>query len=345
MSRTRWLLLVSLVTAWLPGVLRTPILRACGVALGPGARVGFGAILAGKRVALGRGARILPMTLVMADEIQLGARARIGPVTMIRVRKLALGPFARIGALTIASGRERFFLRSSLTLGTNARIFPLCWIDCGQNVHVGKDSCLGGGTHVFTHGSFLSYLEGYPVNSGNVHVGDNVYVAWRCVLLPGTRLDGDAVVGAKSLVRGNFPRGVLVAGSPAKILRQPYPPALSETERNERLLEVLTRVAEVLEGMGESVAREQLSAEGFSLTWRSAPQGTQRLEWQPRPDAAPAREGTIVVVDGAPPPEEGSYVDAAERRYRFAKRERALGEVVRRIFHYHGIRLTEQLED
>ena len=315
-----------------------------GFSLGPGARVGFGAIVGGAQVALGEGARVAPFSLVVADEVVLGPRARIGPLTMVRVRRLSLGPFARIGALVMVAGRERFFMHSAFTLGTNARIFPLCWVDCGQHVHVGDDSCLGGGTHVFTHGSFLSYLEGYPVNSGDVHVGDNVYIAWRCVLLPGTRIEGDAVVGAKSLLKGSFPRGVLLAGTPAKIVRQPYPPTPDASERRKRLVEVLSRVADVLEARGEKVIRESLSTEGVCLSWISAPRGALRLVWSPAPETGAPAAGTILVLDGHAPPREGSYIDAKERRYRIAKREKALGDVVRRICHYHGIRLVEVID-
>lgn len=336
---------MSLLTAWLPGALRAPFLRLAGFELARGARIGFGAIVAAGTVRLGEGARVLPLTLVVADTIELGPRARVGPVSMVRVRRLRVGAFGRIGALVIAVGRERYFQRSELSLGVNGRIFPLCWLDCGQRVHVGNDSCLGGATHVFTHGSFLSYLEGFPVKTGDVFVGDNVYIAWRCVLLPGTHVAGDAVVGAKALVRGSFERGVLIAGSPAKILRQPYPPTLSADERRARLLEVLGRIADTIEESGVPVERETTSEDEVVIVWRPGTRREARLVWHRGREAPPAPPGTIVVVDGQAPPRDGAYVDASRRRYRLTSREAALGRVVRRVFHYHGIRLIEDIED
>jgi acetyltransferase-like isoleucine patch superfamily enzyme len=53
-----------------------------------------------------------------------------------------------------------------------------------------------------------------------VTVGDNVWVGALCVLLPGTVIGDNAVIGAGSVVRGEVPAGELWAGAPARFIRR-----------------------------------------------------------------------------------------------------------------------------
>jgi hypothetical protein len=128
-------------------------------------------------------------------------------------------------------------------------------------------------------------------------------------------------------------------------VRQPYPPKLTPDERRGRLVEVLRAIAHSIESGGERLERETMSEQQVVLLWRPGQRGETRLAWRHGDEAPAAPPGTIVIVDGAAPPAEGSYVDARRRRYRIRRREAALGRAVRRVFHYHGIRLMEELPD
>lgn len=53
-----------------------------------------------------------------------------------------------------------------------------------------------------------------------VHIGDNVWIGAKAMILPGVTIGDDVVVGAGSVVTKDVPNGVVVAGNPAKIIKR-----------------------------------------------------------------------------------------------------------------------------
>lgn len=51
-----------------------------------------------------------------------------------------------------------------------------------------------------------------------IKVGSNCFIGMRTILLPGTTLGNNVIVGAGSIVKGTFPDNVVVGGNPAKII-------------------------------------------------------------------------------------------------------------------------------
>lgn len=51
-----------------------------------------------------------------------------------------------------------------------------------------------------------------------IAVGNNCFIGMRTILLPGTRLGNNVIVGAGSVVKGHFPDNVVICGNPAKII-------------------------------------------------------------------------------------------------------------------------------
>lgn len=48
--------------------------------------------------------------------------------------------------------------------------------------------------------------------------GDNVFVGMRAIILMGTHIGNNVVIGAGSVVSGFFPDNVVIAGNPAKVI-------------------------------------------------------------------------------------------------------------------------------
>ena len=51
-----------------------------------------------------------------------------------------------------------------------------------------------------------------------ISVGSNCFIGMRSILLPGTTLGNNVIVGAGAIVKGTFPDNVVIGGNPAKII-------------------------------------------------------------------------------------------------------------------------------
>jgi acetyltransferase-like isoleucine patch superfamily enzyme len=51
-----------------------------------------------------------------------------------------------------------------------------------------------------------------------ISVGDNVFIGMNCILLPGTKIGNNVIVGAGSVVRGDVPDNSIVMGNPATVV-------------------------------------------------------------------------------------------------------------------------------
>jgi maltose O-acetyltransferase len=83
-------------------------------------------------------------------------------------------------------------------------------------ITIGDYATLGPYVAVITHDASLVHHTG-QTRLGRVVVGKRVYVGVGAVLLPGTNIGEDSVVGAGAVVHGEIPPGSLVLGNPAKI--------------------------------------------------------------------------------------------------------------------------------
>jgi acetyltransferase-like isoleucine patch superfamily enzyme len=55
--------------------------------------------------------------------------------------------------------------------------------------------------------------------SAALEIGENVWIGARAIVVAGTRIGDDAIVGAGAVVRGEVPARSTVAGNPARIVR------------------------------------------------------------------------------------------------------------------------------
>jgi acetyltransferase-like isoleucine patch superfamily enzyme len=60
-------------------------------------------------------------------------------------------------------------------------------------------------------------MPGAPVRVAPVHIADNVWVAASAILLPGTSIGENSVVGAGAVCMRGFPADKVILGNPAKV--------------------------------------------------------------------------------------------------------------------------------
>lgn len=88
---------------------------------------------------------------------------------------------------------------------------------CKQSVTIGRDCAVAWDVRILD--TDYHELDGRP-QSRPVHIGDHVWIGFGAAVLKGVTVGDGAVVAAGSLVTSDVPAGALVAGRPARVVRQ-----------------------------------------------------------------------------------------------------------------------------
>lgn len=91
-------------------------------------------------------------------------------------------------------------------------------IEIGREVTISRDVLFL--THDFSITKGLHAIgenhNGYIVKS--IVVGNNCFIGARALLMPGTTIGDNTIIGAGAVVKGNIPRNSIVVGNPSKVI-------------------------------------------------------------------------------------------------------------------------------
>jgi acetyltransferase-like isoleucine patch superfamily enzyme len=204
------MMVLRALTLFLPWPLRRWVLSTMfGYRIDPSSRIGF--------------AWIFPTELVME------AHSRIGHLTVCKgLERLDVGPYARIGRANwitgYPSGSSQHFghqpgRHPRLLIGEHASITNRHLIDCTDTVSIGAFTTFAGFcSQILTHSIDI---ETCCQSSAPISIGKYCFVGTDCVLLGGSLLPDNSVLGAKSLLNKQyFEEFWLYAGVPAKPVKQ-----------------------------------------------------------------------------------------------------------------------------
>ncbi len=85
-------------------------------------------------------------------------------------------------------------------------------------IHIGEHSLIASGVTILSH-DHCKRVEGQPLLADTC-IGRRCFVAVNATILPGVQIGDEVIVGAGSVVSGNVPSNVIVAGNPARIIRE-----------------------------------------------------------------------------------------------------------------------------
>lgn len=110
----------------------------------------------------------------------------------------------------------------NITVGDNFYTNTNCCIlDCAK-VTIGNNVWIGPNVGIYTPNHAFDSKErsdGYE-RSLPIVIGDNVWIGGGVNIIGGVTIGGNSIIGAGSVVTKDIPSGVIVAGNPAKIIRE-----------------------------------------------------------------------------------------------------------------------------
>lgn len=126
------------------------------------------------------------------------------------------------GTAYIGAG-SRISCSGKLSFGNGFSISGNSAIECLYDICFGENVLISYGC-VFIDGDSHKVVlieEDSVVNCNKqIHIGDHVWIGAFCMIMKGSYIDNDSVVGAKSVVMSHFEPNVCIGGYPAKIIKR-----------------------------------------------------------------------------------------------------------------------------
>ncbi len=179
--------------------------------------------------------RGLPVTARLVKGVRYVASSALAPARFHACDQVGLRPRA--------IGRPRIENRGRIEIGSdfilNSSFAPAELLaESGGVIEIGDRVAINFGTTISARkrvtignrvsvGPYSVILDCEPLSltedadpSNAIDIGDDVWLAARVTVLPGTRIGAGSVITAGSVVSGEIPAGVVAGGNPARVLRR-----------------------------------------------------------------------------------------------------------------------------
>lgn len=197
------------------------------------AKITGGKIVIGNNTVIGAGARI-----DVSEYLEIGKNSIIGEHTIIRGRDIILGREFYSNHNAEIGGGSCFEKKSSLRCGYWCHLGSYSMINTAMSVKIGNEVGLGRFSNIYTHGSYLSKIEGFPVTFKSVSIGNRVWIP-SATINPGVKIGNDVVIGVGSVVTKDVPSGTLATGIPCRVIKNNcYPIYLDVDEKDYQLSKI-----------------------------------------------------------------------------------------------------------
>lgn len=111
---------------------------------------------------------------------------------------------------------------TEIEIGDNSSFNRDCWISpdtiVGKDVMMGPEVIMLSASHEFRDTTRPMREQGAPPRR-RIVIADDVWIGTRTIILPGVTVGSHAIIGAGSVVTRDVPEWGIVAGNPAKLIR------------------------------------------------------------------------------------------------------------------------------
>lgn len=164
-------------------------------------------------------ARLRGLLVRVAEQ---GANLRVGRnVQLVAPENIRLGRDVSLlgNAYVNATGPH-----GSVHIGDRTHVDQFCVLYGQGGLTIGRGCAIASGVIVYSQTNQIDAdaeapVLDQPVVYAPVHIGDDVWIGARAVILPGVTIGDHAVIGAGAVVRHDVPAWSIAAGVPAKVIR------------------------------------------------------------------------------------------------------------------------------
>jgi acetyltransferase-like isoleucine patch superfamily enzyme len=152
----------------------------------------------------------------IGDQTMIGANVTLS-AGLMPGHDLGPSPVLRVGDRCVIGRGSHIIAHHSLVIGDDVFTGPYVYITDQNHSYTDPETPIG---------------RQWPVNAA-VSIGAGCWLGAGAVILPGAQVGANVVVGAGSVVRGQVPDHCVVAGVPARIVRE-YVPGDGWSRRSQR---------------------------------------------------------------------------------------------------------------
>lgn len=106
---------------------------------------------------------------------------------------------------------RRYFLvnigpRGKLTIGNNVFFNNFCSVTCLKQIVIGNNCLFGEGVKIYDHNHFFDShgVQGHNYRCDDIYIGNNCWICSNVVILKGTHIGDNCIIGAGCIVSGNI---------------------------------------------------------------------------------------------------------------------------------------------
>lgn len=130
-------------------------------------------------------------------------------IVLGRTAKLSLGKKVRIHSGSKIKVRNG----AKCKIEDNVKMNYNCILVCHSSITIGEGTEFGPSVYIYDHNHKFDKENGVisnEFNTGTIEIGKNVWIGANTVILKDTKIGDNCVIGAGSVIKGEFPSGSVV---------------------------------------------------------------------------------------------------------------------------------------
>lgn len=239
----------------LPSYLKVLYYRLNGAKIGKNVSIGFLTIIDSPNIEIGDFSKIGSFTFINCKSFKLGKRVCINSFVAIDTGLVEIDNDSIIMEQVVIGGM--LTSRSKISIGKRVKVFPFSFLNPTEPIILEDDVGIGGANYIFTHGSWQSKLDGFPIGFGPVTIKKGTWFPWRVFVMPNVTVGEYCTIGAGSMVTKDIPDNSLAIGIPAKIVKTngEYRTIYSDEDKNKIIIEILNEFVDFMQYSEYSVTQ------------------------------------------------------------------------------------------